>query len=98
MVKQYYVETKKDEGPTNGRIGIRPKKRLNEKRYMFDKWQIRIWTKKMDKNKNLSTLQNYDQKRWGLNEQDPDRLKWEQNKRQNRNWTKKKIEQKKIYV
>ena len=48
-VEQYYVETKKDEGPTNGRIGIRPKKRLNKKRCMFDKWQIRIWTKKMDK-------------------------------------------------
>ena len=61
-VEQYYVETKKDEGPINGRIGFRQKKDITKKDVCFTNGRLGF-KQKMDKNKNFSNLYNYDKKR-----------------------------------
>ena len=56
-VEQYYVETKKDEGPTNGRIGIRLKKRLNKKDVCLINGRLGFGQKNGQKQKSLHPSQ-----------------------------------------
>ena len=59
---------KKDEGPTNGRIGIRPKKKdWMKKDVCLTNGRLGFGQKNGQKQKSLHPSQLW-QKRWGLNE------------------------------
>ena len=57
MVEQYYVETKKDEGPINGRIGFRQKKDVTKKDVCLTNGRLGFRQKNGQKQKFLHPLQ-----------------------------------------
>ena len=65
MVEKYYVETKKDEGPINGRIGFRQKKDVTKKDVCLTNGRLGFRQKNGQKQKFLHPLQLW-QKKMGL--------------------------------